>query len=210
MATSPRYAERLGSESVDHCAEQPIVFRLAASLDEARRRFDDFLLLNPDLCVEQTADGEVQIMPPTGGESGSKNSILIARVVIWSEKHGGKVFDSSTLFILPNGAKRSPDVSWISAARWKTLNAEQRKSFPPICPDFVVELRSDSDRLARLQQKMREYRDNGARLGWLIDPLKKNVHIYRGDRETEVLASPTRLSGEKVLRGFELDSAFLW
>ncbi len=125
---------------------------------------------------------------------------------IWNRQHNlGKAFDSSTCFKLPNGAKRSPDVSWVSLEKWESLTAQQRQKFPPIAPDFVVELRSASDDLESLQVKMQEYMDNGVRLGWLIDPQNQQVEIYRQGREVEVIKSPKILSGEDVLPGFDLD-----
>jgi Uma2 family endonuclease len=160
---------------------------------------------NPELKVEQTADGEMVFMSPTGGESGLRNSDINADLVIWARGYGGIVFDSSTLFRLPNGALRSPDASWIQAARWQSLSDSDRRSFPPIAPDFVIELRSQTDRVIDLQEKMKEYASCGVRLGWLIDPLLKQVHVYRSTETPVVLREPHCVSDETVLPGFVLD-----
>lgn len=168
--------------------------------------FAAFAANYPDLRMELTREGELIIMPPAGGETGSKNADLTADLVIWNRaEKTGKVFDSSTGFVLPNGAKRSPDASWISIAGWEALSTEERQQFLPLCPIFVIELRSRTDRLSTVQEKMREYRDNGARLGWLIDPRSQRVEIYRPSQEVEVLNNPTSLSGGDVLPGFVLD-----
>jgi Uma2 family endonuclease len=166
---------------------------------------------NPDLRIELTAEGELVIMPPTGLETGRRNIRLVRRLDTWTETNGsGIAFDSSTLFTLPNGAKRSPDASWVRRERWEALPLEQRRGFGLLCPDFVVELRSPSDRLADLREKMQEYLDNGARLGWLIDPLEKRVYIYRPDQPVEVLDDPPALGGDPVLPGFVLHVRELW
>lgn len=166
---------------------------------------------NPDFQLELTAWGELVIMPPTGLESGRRNTKLIQRLANWSEVDDtGIVFDSSTLFTLPNRAKRSPDASWVRGERWEALPKKEREGFGLICPDFVVELRSPTDRLKDLQEKMQEYIDNGARLGWLIDPLEKRVYIYRPQQSVEVLNDPATLSGEAVLPGFVLQVRELW
>lgn len=160
----------------------------------------------PDLRMELTREGVIIIMPPAGGETGGKNANLTADLVIWNRQgKTGKVFDSSTAFMLPSGAKRSPDASWIPAADWEALSLEERQQFLPLCPDFVIELRSRTDRLSTVQEKMREYLDNGAKLGWLIDPKSKRVEIYRLGQEIEIVDNPISLSGEDVLPGFVLD-----
>jgi len=161
---------------------------------------------NPDLKFERTRQGELIVMPPTGGETGKRNGDIFGAVWVWNKQHQlGIAFDSSTGFKLPNGANRSPDVAWMLLARWEALTIEQRRRFPPIAPDFVVELRSDTDSLLVTIAKMQEYIDNGVRLGWLIDPKTKQVEIYRQGQNKEVLSSPTNLSGEEVLPGFVLD-----
>lgn len=166
---------------------------------------------NPDLQFELTAQGELVIMAPTGMDTGRRNSRLTRRLDTWAEMDGtGIAFDSSTLFTLPNGAKRSPDAFWVRRERWDALPAKERAGFGLLCPDFVVELRSPTDRLPDLQDKMQEYLDNGARLGWLIDPVEKRVYIYRPDQSVEVLDDPTTLRGDPVLPGFILQVQELW
>jgi Uma2 family endonuclease len=182
---------------------------LTVHLEPVVKLTDDLFLTicqaNPDVKFEQNSNGDFVIVAPTGGETGSYNSEINADFVIWKrEKKLGIVFDSSTCFKLPNGAKRSPDVAWITQDRWNALAPEDRKKFPPISPDFVLELVSPSDDLADVQAKMREYIENGVRLGWLIDPESKLVEIYRPGQAVEVLHSPKTLSGEDVLPGFEL------
>lgn len=166
---------------------------------------------NENIKLERTAKGELIIMAPAGGETGSSNAGLTAQLWIWNQQNkSGKVFDSSTGFKLPNGADRSPDASWIKLERWNILTAEQKKKFPPICPDFVVELLSPSDSLSETQAKMREYRDNGAILGWLINRRSQQVEIYRPQQEIEVLDRPLQVSGNPVLLGFVLDLESIW
>ena len=166
---------------------------------------------NENLRFERTATGELIIMPPTGGETGNRNAGLTAQVWIWNEQNKlGKVFDSSTGFKLPNGANRSPDASWIKLERWNALTEKQQTRFLPLCPDFVVELLSPTDSLKDTQQKMQEYRDNGARLGWLINRKSRQVEIYRIGQDVEVLESPITLSGEDILPGFVLNLEAIW
>ena len=173
--------------------------------------FAELCRLNPELQLERTSEGDLVIMAPTGGKTGRRNAKLIARVIIWAEQDGtGQVFDSSTLFTLPNSAKRSPDVAWVRNGRWNALRAAEQEAFPPLCPDFVVELRSRTDSLKTLKQKMEEYISNGAELGWLIDPLDRSVHVYRAGAELEVLENPQEVSGEPLLKGFVLDVRALW
>ena len=161
---------------------------------------------NPDIKLERKAKGELIVMPPTGGESGKRNADLTADLVVWNRQRKlGVVFDSSTGFSLPNGAKRSPDASWLSLERWIALTAQQRKRFLPLCPDFVIELMSETDALEDAQEKMIEYISNGLRLGWLLDPKNKRVEVYRQGQPVEVFQSPTTLSGEDVLPGFVLE-----
>jgi Uma2 family endonuclease len=170
------------------------------------QEFFKFCQLNRDLRIEMTSRGEVIIMSPVGSEGGNRNFKLTARFGAWAEADGtGVGFDSSTGFKLPNGAKRSPDLSWIRRDRWEALPKKERKVFAPICPDFVVELRSETDPLEMLQEKMKEYMRSGAQLGWLIDPLEKKVHIYRAKAAVEILDRPRSVSGEPLLKGFVLD-----
>ncbi len=160
----------------------------------------------PEHRVEMDANGQIIILSPVNSKGGGRNFFLTVRFGIWTVKDGtGKGFDSSTGFTLPNGAKRSPDAAWISYERWNALTPDEQNDFAPICPDFVVELRSKTDHLKSLQKKMDEYIANGARLGWLIDPIKHQVHIYRPECPVEILDQPKTLSGETVLQGFVLD-----
>jgi Uma2 family endonuclease len=182
-----------------------LILNLSPTIELTDDQFFQLCQNNRDLRLERTAEGELIIMPPTGWESGNRNSKLTARVEFWADADGtGLAFDSSTGFKLPNGANRSPDASWVSRQRLVALNPDPAK-FLPMAPDFAVELRSANDSLKTLQQKMQEYIDNGVRLGWLIDPQNQRVEIYRPNRDIEVLQSPTSLSGEDVLPGFVLD-----
>jgi len=167
---------------------------------------------NRDLRLERTATGELIVNPPTGWKTGKRNSSLTAQLYNWNQDNNypGEVFDSSTGFTLPDGAILSPDASWVSSARWNALTDAQRDTFPHICPDFVVELRSKSDALKPTQAKMQEYLANGARLGWLIDPKRQIVEIYRASGEPEELSRPANLSGEDVLPGFVLKLDRIW
>ena len=166
---------------------------------------------NENIRLERTAKGELIIMSPAGGETGSSNAGLTAQIWIWNQqKKLGKVFDSSTGFKLPNNANRAPDTSWVKLERWDALTPEQKKKFPPICPDFVVELMSPSDSLKETQDKMKEYRDNGAVLGWLINRKSRQVEIYRPNQEVEILQSPTTVSSEDILPGFVLSLESIW
>jgi Uma2 family endonuclease len=168
-------------------------------------QFYNLCMANKDVSLELNAQGELIIVPPVGGESGRSEADLIMRVGNWNyQSKLGMVFSSSTIFRLPNGAKRSPDVAWIKLARWERLTEEEREKFPPLTPDFIIELRSKTDRLKTLQEKMQEYIDNGLRLGWLINPQDKQVEIYRLGKPVEIVQFPILLSGEDVLPGFEL------
>lgn len=173
-------------------------------------QFYQLCVANEEWRLELTAEGELIIMPSTGGESGIRNANLTTDVNLWNRQTRlGKVFHSSTEFRLPNGAKRAPDVSWVKLERWEALSRQDKERFPPLCPDFVMELRSKTDSFDELRTKMREYRDNGARLGWLIDPQTPLVEIYRRDRDVEAIEfsfdEPPTLSGEDVLPGLTLD-----
>ena len=184
---------------------------LQLSIDLTDEQF--FLLCqnNGDYRFERTASGELIIMPPTGGETGNRNFEITIQLGIWNKTYNlGKGFDSSTGFKLPSGANRSPDASWVKQERWEALSPQQKRKFIPLCPDFIVELRSPTDSIKQLQAKMQEYIDNGARLGWLIDPETKTVEIYRCDRPVELLDNPISLSGEDVLPEFVLDISSIW
>ncbi|MGD2181274.1 Uma2 family endonuclease [Lusitaniella coriacea] len=175
-------------------------------------QFEELAAANRDLRLERTAQGELIVNPPTGGESGRRNVSLTGQLGRWDEANEdlGIAFDSSTGFILPNGAICSPDASWVQQERWDALTPEQRRGFVPLCPDFVVELRSATDSVAKLQEKMQEYLNNGARLGWLIEPQNQRVEIYRPGQKIQVLEHPIELSGEDVLPGFILNLRRIW
>ncbi len=160
---------------------------------------------NPDLSIERNAKGALIVMTPVGGEGGSYEMALGGELYLWNKQSGqGKVFSSSTLFKLPNGGDRSPDAAWVELSRWQSLTPEQRRKFPPIAPDFVIELRSPSDDVELLRSKMQEYMDAGVRLGWMFNPQEQHVEIYRQGQPKEVRQLPTELSGEDVLPGFVL------
>ncbi|MBE7385098.1 MAG: Uma2 family endonuclease [Leptolyngbya sp. SIO1E4] len=174
-------------------------------------QFYDLCRANPDLKIERTAKGELILMPPTGGETGQYNFEIAVDFGIWNRQAKlGVAFDSSTCFKLPNGADRSPDIAWVRQARWDALSPEAREKFPPLAPDFVLELMSPSDALATVQAKMQEYLDNGVQLGWLINRKDQQVEIYCPERPIETLTAPATLSGEAVLPGFVLDLSRLW
>ncbi|PHJ55993.1 hypothetical protein VF14_34920 [Nostoc linckia z18] len=179
---------------------------LKLKIDLTDEQFFQMCQQNRDYRFERTASGEILIMPPTGSDTGRRNVKITTQLDIWnSESNLGEVFDSSTGFILPNGAERSPDASWVKIERWNALTPEQQEKFAPICPDFVVELRSPSDSLKDLQEKMQEYIENGVQLGWLIDRKNKRVEIYCPGKNVEILNNPASLSGENVLPGFVLN-----
>jgi Uma2 family endonuclease len=190
---------------------EPIQIHTQPALEMDNDRFFEFCQQNSDLRFERNAEGDIIIMTPEGGSSGH-GSIRLGRYFdLWAEENGtGQAFGSSTGFILPNGAVRAPDVSWVSNARLSKIKAEEWKKFLPLCPDFVLELRSPSDRLNLLQNKMVEYIKNGSRLGWLIDPETKRVYIYRPKARPKMLLNPRELIGDPVLPGFKLDLQSLW
>ena len=181
------------------------------SIELTDEQFYQLCINNRDLHIERNANGDLVIMPPTGGETGNKNAGIIAQLWVWnSQDNLGKVFDSSTGFILPNGANRSPDASWIPLAKWDALTDKEKQRFLPLCPDFAVELLSPSDNLAKTKDKMQEYLDNCMMLGWLINPVQQQVEIYRQGKPIEILNAPNSLSGDNVLSGFVLDLRAIW
>ncbi|WP_204150618.1 Uma2 family endonuclease [Leptolyngbya sp. CCY15150] len=174
-------------------------------------QFEQLCAANPEIKFERTPTGALVIMSPTGGETGNRNIEIAADFVIWNRQSKlGYLFDSSTCFKLPGGGDRSPDVAWVEKSRWDALTPDQRRKFPPLCPDFALELASPSDNLATLRAKMQEYLDSGLRLGWLINPQDQQVEIYRPQQPPDWVATPSTLSGETVLPGFELNLAWLW
>ena len=190
-------------------------------LTVTREEFAAIAVANPDLALEHSSKGELIVNPPTGGESDSRNASIIARLVLWAESYGGMYYGATAGFVLPNGAIKSPDAAWIEQSRYEALTPQQREGFVPLCPDFVVEfppsvppiggdVRGGSDSLSMLQDKMQEYRENGARLGWLIDPQNQRVEVYRQGRGVELLEQPQTLSGEDVLPGFILPLTRIW
>jgi Uma2 family endonuclease len=197
------------------CNEDVAMNALTVSLKSVIDMTDDqFFQLcqnNRELRFERTANGDLIIMPPTGGETGNRNGRVNQQLFNWTDVDGtGIAFDSSTCFKLPNGADRSPDASWIKLERWNALSDEEKQKFPPICPDFVIELLSPSDSLKTTQEKMQEYIDNGVRLGLLINRKSRQVEIYRPGKEVAVLESPVTVSGEDVLKGFVLNLGMIW
>jgi Uma2 family endonuclease len=185
-----------------------VISPLKLNLDTVNFSDEQFYQLcqkNSDLQFERTASGELIIMPPVGGESGNREAEFIIDLGIWNRQTKlGYTFSSSTIFKLPNGGDRSPDAAWIKKERWEALTPEQKRKFPPIAPDFVIELRSATDNLATLRQKMQEYMDAGVKLGWLINPQQQQVEIYRLGKDVELRNLPTELLGEEILPGFGL------
>ena len=189
----------------------PIVLKLSPVISMTEAQFLAFCEQNHKVRIERTAGGELEIMPPAGMYTGNRNIKISSRLYVWAKRDGtGEAFDSSAGFTLPNGAIRSPDASWIPKSRLAELTTEDKSGFGHICPDFVVELRSRSDRLSVLRAKMEEYIENGARLGWLIDPRDRRVYVYRPNYEVEILESPETVSAEPELAGFTLELSDVW
>lgn len=187
------------------------VIHMHPVIDMDDERFYTFCQLNRDARLERSARGDVIVMAPTGGQTSRRNAEIIMQLGHWTKGNGtGVFFDSSGGFRLPNGAVRSPDAAWVEQSRLDVLSDEEQRNFLPLCPDFLIELRSESDHLPTLQEKMLEYIDNGAHLAWLIDPLERQVHIYRPELPVEVLENPLRVSGEAALDGFQLDLEEIW
>ena len=185
--------------------------RLQPALCPTDDHFFEFCRLNRELRIERDTEGEVTIMGPAGWESARMNSEITAQLQTWARQDGtGTAVDSSAGYLLPDGAVRSPDASWLSNARLASVTTEQRLRFLPLCPDFVIELRSPTDRLSTLQDKMAEYIANGAALGWLIDPLNRQVLVYRPGMDAERLDEPDSLSGDPMMAGFELEMNDVW
>ncbi|MBW4610897.1 MAG: Uma2 family endonuclease [Hassallia sp. WJT32-NPBG1] len=190
----------------------PLIVQLPPSMQMTDEQFFEFCQVNRDLRIERNKFGEISIMPPTGSETGNRNFNIAVQLGIWAEQDGtGICFDSSTGFKLSTGAERSPDASWIKLERWNTLSKEQQQKFAPLSPDFVIELRSPSDNLQPLKDKMEEYiREPGIQLGWLIDRKNRRVYIYRPGQAEECLENPDSINGESVLPGFTLNMSKVW
>ena len=189
----------------------PVVLRIRPALEMTDDQFFDFCQLNDDLRLERTAEGDILIMAPAGGETSSENAEITTQLGVWAKKDlRGVVFDSSGGFRLPNNAMRAPDAAWVSRSRLAGLTSEEKRKFLPLCPDFVIELRSPSDRLNDQKAKMEEYRENGAVLGWLIDPIERQVYVYRPDLPVEQLDNPGRVSADPELAGFVLELGEVW
>ena len=189
----------------------PLIVHLHPVLDLSDDQLFEFCQVNRDLRIERNAQGELIVMPPTGGATSEQNAEITMQLRAWAKRDGtGTAFASSGGFLLPNGAVRSPDAAWVRAARLRPLSAEQRRGFIPLCPDFVIEIRSPTDSLSVLKDKMREYLANGARLGWLIDPDERRVYVYRADSDVESIEDPDTLSDETLLPGFVLDLGAVW
>lgn len=190
----------------------PLLIQMPPSMQMTDEQFFEFCQINRDLRIEMNQFREISIMPPTGSETGYRGGNIFGQLWVWSEQDGtGICFDSSTGFTLSTGAKRSPDASWMTLERWNTLSAAQQKIFAPICPDFVVELRSPSDQLQPLQDKMAEYmQEPGVQLGFLVDRKNRCVYVYRPGQSAECLENPEQVSGEPVLPGFILNMSKVW
>ena len=189
----------------------PFLVKLDPIIKLTGKQFADFCAMNDDFRIELTAEGLIEIMPPAFGNTSRKNNLIGIHLGNWTLQDGSGVsFDSSGGFTLPNGAVRAPDASWVSNSRYDALTAEEKGSFTPLCPDFVIELRSSSDRLSVLQAKMEEYMANGAQLGWLLDPLQRQAHVYRPDTDVVILDNPDTLSADPELPGFTLDLKPIW
>ncbi|MGB5633012.1 MAG: Uma2 family endonuclease [Waterburya sp.] len=188
-----------------------LVLQMSPVWEMSADNFFDFCQLNSHLRIERNATGKLIIMSTAGSETGNRNAKLMQQLANWTDRDGSGIeFDSSAGFILPNGATRSPDASWIKLTRWNSLSAEQKTKFAPVCPDFVVELKSPSDSLQLLRDKMQEYIDNGASLGWLIDRTTRQVYIYTPDSDIQCLDNPQTLKADPLLSGFVLDLAKIW
>lgn len=218
LSSRPKPPEQLVSEAIHTLFSSPLLteesmlaLRIRALSDMTHDQFFDFCQQHKDLRIERTQEGEVVIMAPTGGITGWRNANLTMIFGLWAKQQKeGVVFDSSTVFVLPNGAERSPDVAWVKRSRLAALTKQQKEQFPPLCPDFVLELRSPSDGLIALQNKMEEYIANGAQLGWLLDPRTQTVYIYRPGKEYEYIDHPATLAGDPELPGFILDLQPIW
>ena len=198
-------------ETSIYLGHPPLIVHLRPVLELSDDQLYEFAQINRDLRIERNAQGELIIMPPTGGETGQRNAEITMQLRLWAKRDGsGATFDSSAGFRLPNGAVRSPDASWVKKSRLAGVSDEEKKKFIPLCPDFIIELRSATDSLSVLKEKMQEYLDNGAQLGLLLDPEQRRVYAYRPGVEVEELEGPETISGEPILPGFILDLREIW
>jgi len=188
-----------------------ITLRLKPAIKMTDDEFFALCQLNRDLRLERNAEGDIKVMPPTGGETGNRNAEITGQLVIWTKQDGtGAAFDSSTGFKLPNGADRSPDAAWVQKSRLAVLTQEEKEKFLPLCPDFVIELLSPSDELEEVKAKMDEYIENGARLGWLLEPRSRRVYVYRPGESVIMIENTGQISGEPELPGFVLNLREIW
>jgi Uma2 family endonuclease len=189
----------------------PVVLKLKPAINLTDEQLFELCQLNRDWRIEYTAQGELIVMPPTGGETGSQNAEITFQVQSWTRgNQTGVAFDSSAGFKLPNGATRSPDAAWVRRSRLAGPTGEQKQTFLPLCPDFAIELRSPMDNLQAVLDKMQEYLDNGAQLGWLLDPLTRRVHVYLTQRSPEIIEAPSAVSADPLLPGFVLNLQKIW
>jgi Uma2 family endonuclease len=199
------------AQPVTESGVEPLTLRLGSALGLSDDQLLELCRLNKDLRIERTSQGDLEIMTPAGGGSARRNADVITQLGIWArEDHTGVVFDSSAGFLLPSGAMRAPDAAWVRRSRLTGLSREEKEKFLPLCPDFVVEVRSATDYLDAQREKLQEYMDNGAALGWLIDPFEKTVHVYRPGVDPEILEEPQSVSADPVLPGFELQLEEIW
>jgi Uma2 family endonuclease len=205
MATTQQLFKIPGEEA------QTLVLRLPGPPRKDADWFYDFCQANDEWQFERTAKGDILVMAPAGGESGYCESETYFQLREWAGRdRTGRAFGSNTGFILPNQANRAPDASWVKMSRLAKIDARKKRKFIPLSPDFLIEVRSPSDRLPTWQDKMEEYRENGTSLGWLIDPKGRKVYVYRPGKRVECLNHPKRLSGDPELPGFVLDLAPIW
>jgi Uma2 family endonuclease len=192
--------------------ERPaVVLHTRPALEMDEEQFFEFCQLNKDWRIERSAEGDLEVMVPTGYKTSDRNAEITMQLRLWAKRgRTGVVSDSNGGFIVPNGAMRSPDAAWVRRERLTNLTTEQKQGFLPLCPDFVIELRSPSDPLAPIEAKMREYAENGARLGWLIDPEERRVYVYRPNERVEISDKPDNVSGDPILSGFVLDLMPIW
>jgi len=203
-----RESSKASSVDLDHL---PLIVHLQPVVHLTENQFFEFCQINRDLRIERTAQGELIVMPPAGGETSGRNAEITMQLALWAKRDGtGTAFDATCGFILPNKAVRSPDAAWVRKSRLAKLTAKERKKFLPLCPDFAIELRSPTDNLRILRSKMQEYIDNGTQLAWLIDPEKRRVYIYRPQAAVEQLQAPQTVSGDPVLADFVLDLREIW